>query len=626
MTSKTTTKTTTYHTISNDDDDHNKQHEHDNVTVTNSTTANNNNNDYIHLLLPLSFLGLIDSISFMIVAPSLVFYAIDVMNGTKEQYGIILSTFSFSSFLFKPILGYWCDSTGGLFRIPYFVSISAASLGGLVYFLASIVPPSYSSSSTDIDATATDSDNTIPSMNTMGLLLIFLGRFLGGMGAANSTLGFTYIAEVIPHESMTKASSILSTVRIVGMALAPTFNVILNKVHINIPIGRKLIQINALNSVGLVLFFGNLMALIVMYCTFHEPNHNEKNSTKLSSSTTSSSSNSDDDNNEIVNEKSWKFWKAVLSFDILIPIFIVFALNANFQLLETALAPAASDALNWGPIQVSSVFSFNAILMFGVIIITYQLSAYGISDMTFLLFGELISVIGYTLLYILWKKDTEIWKFILPVVLSIACFPLLGAPSRTVYTELVSSQPYLASHQGIMQALISMAASIAGFVAPGLIASYVLRSPDMVLSSIDQREFTKWALIAPFFSFISLFGVLYLYTHHDIKIAKANKNTLLETIGNEQKTYEWKERDVTCEEGKALLRNVGEVMVPKCDENHHHHHKHRFCAKTEAYRKQTTTLMGIHQISFMEHPSSFKEGNLTASSERMNGRRETVRF
>jgi hypothetical protein len=231
-------------------------------------------------------------------------------------------------------------------------------------------------------------------------------------------------------------------------------------------------------------------------------------------------------------------------------------------------------------------------------------------------------MIGYTLLYILWKKDTELWKFIFPVVLSIACFPLLGAPSRTVYTELVSSQPYLASHQGTMQALISMSASIAGFVAPGLIASYVLRSPDAVQDSTDQREFTKWALIAPFFSFVSFVGVLYLYTHQDIKIGKADKNTLLkepidhDNTRNDNKTttyQNWNDKNnISCEEGKALLRNVGEVMI-----SHHPKSNNRyFCPKTEAYRKQTTTLMGIHQISFMEH----------SNHNHHNSRRESVRF
>jgi hypothetical protein len=41
------------------------------------------------LLLPQALVGLVDSISFMIIAPSLVFYVLQ-QGGTKEQYGIIL--------------------------------------------------------------------------------------------------------------------------------------------------------------------------------------------------------------------------------------------------------------------------------------------------------------------------------------------------------------------------------------------------------------------------------------------------------------------------------------------------------------------------------------------------------
>jgi Major Facilitator Superfamily len=507
--------------------------------------------------------------------------------------------------------------------------------------------------------------------NTIGLFLIFLGRFLGGMGAANSTLGFTYIAEVIPHESMTKATSILSTVRIVGMALAPTLNMILNHVHYKIPVPTFLfgsnpdsddnamtIEINSLNSVGLVLWFGNLIALIVMYCTFHEPNPDEKNSIKLSSVSRHNNSNNnkdggntstDDENNDettttVVDERSWIFWKSVLSIDIMIPIFIIFALNANFQLLETALAPAAADALQWGPIEVSSVFSFNAMLMFGVIVITYQLSSYGVSDMSFLLVGESISILGYTLLYILWKQDTKVWEFILPVVLSIICFPLLGAPARTVYTELVAAQPYLASHQGTMQALISMSASVAGFVAPGLIASYVLRSPSIVQNSTDQREFTPWALIAPCFSLLSFLGVLYLaYTRsHDKETTSSsdettrieNDSTTDAIMISTNKNKGWKDDPVTCEEGKALLRQVGEVMTTTTTKKQHHscqgYQPPKFCSKTIAYRKETCTLMGIHQISFMEHDAKqYNTTSISSSSGLGNGRnaiRQTVRF
>ena len=60
------------------------------------------------LLAPLALVGLTDAISYMVTAPSIVFYVLANV-GSYEAYGIILSSYSFSAFLFKPILGYWCD-------------------------------------------------------------------------------------------------------------------------------------------------------------------------------------------------------------------------------------------------------------------------------------------------------------------------------------------------------------------------------------------------------------------------------------------------------------------------------------------------------------------------------------
>jgi MFS family permease len=74
------------------------------------------------LLVPQAIVGFVDAISFMIIAPSLVFYVLG-RGGSKESYGVILAAFSASSFLFKPLLGYWSDQSGGSFRTPYLTSV-----------------------------------------------------------------------------------------------------------------------------------------------------------------------------------------------------------------------------------------------------------------------------------------------------------------------------------------------------------------------------------------------------------------------------------------------------------------------------------------------------------------------
>jgi MFS family permease len=248
------------------------------------------------LLAPQAFVSFMDSLSYMVTAPSLIFY-VTSQGGSYEAYGIIMSIFSFSSFCFKPVLGYWCDKAGGKFRAPYLSTLAISSIGGLVYFCASLFPPGY-----------------------VAIGMILAGRFLGGMGAANQTLGFTYVAQVVDRKIMTEASAILSLTRIVGLAIAPALNIFLDMIDATIYIGSYPLTLTPLNSVGLFLFFGNLSSLAFIYYTLDEPPPMKKQA--------SSSSNENDD--EVVDEGSSKFWESVFCIEILVLLFAVFTMNASW--------------------------------------------------------------------------------------------------------------------------------------------------------------------------------------------------------------------------------------------------------------------------------------------------------
>ena len=173
-------------------------------------------------------------VSYMVVAPSIVFYVLE-NGGTKEQYGIILSAFSFASFCAKPFLGFWSDKYG--FRLPYLVTLSLSAVGGFFYLIAGAYD----------DQTA--------------VALILTARLLGGIGAASAALGFAYLAKVVPHEEQTKINSVLSMTRILGMASGPGFNVFLAKVDTT----WFGLHIETLNSVGLILIGSNVMAMLFIY-------------------------------------------------------------------------------------------------------------------------------------------------------------------------------------------------------------------------------------------------------------------------------------------------------------------------------------------------------------------------
>jgi MFS family permease len=241
-------------------------------------------------VLALSVVGLVDAISYMVVAPSIIFYVLQ-LGGTKEQYGVILSAFSFASFCTKPFLGSWCDRSG--FRIPYLFSLSLAALGGLLYLLASLF------------------------MGNTAIGFMLAGRLLGGVGAASSALGYAYLATVVPHDEQTKVNSLLSMLRMIGMAAGPGVNVFLDK--INVDIGS--FHLDELNSVGLVLIGMNVLGFLSIFVLLDEPG--EKDGTNMQGDTRQDMEK---------NPSALSLIRTCCCAEILVPILSIFGFNANFQL------------------------------------------------------------------------------------------------------------------------------------------------------------------------------------------------------------------------------------------------------------------------------------------------------
>lgn len=241
----------------------------------------------------LAVVGLVDSISFMAVTPSLIFYVLQV-GGDKEIYGLIMSAFSFASFCCKPVYGIWVDKGGNKFRVPYISSFVLAIIGAFLYFLAS----------------GASSANA-------ALAMIFLGRLMGGMGGANQALGYAYVASEIPHHQQTKINSFLALTRIVGMATGPAVNLLLTKVNATFTLGTYSFVVDPLNSVGLLLALGNILAALTIFFFLEEPSPKEKLS-KLGESYES--------------HQGGGVWKAIWRADIILPIYILLVINSAFQL------------------------------------------------------------------------------------------------------------------------------------------------------------------------------------------------------------------------------------------------------------------------------------------------------
>jgi ceroid-lipofuscinosis MFS transporter 7 len=242
----------------------------------------------------LALIGFVDSISYMAVGPSLIFYVLQV-GGNKEMYGLVMSAFSFASFLGKPVFGVWVDKGGNKFRIPYFCSFFVSIIGALMYFFANACQSA-----------------------SWALAFILIGRLLGGFGAANQALGYAYIASVIPQEGQTKTNTILSMTRIIGMATGPVVNVFLAKVDSTLTIGSFTMAIDPLNSVGLLLAIGNMLVVAYVFFVLGEPEQKPMLIPNL----------------EAVGVKVDKrnAWHAVFCIEIMLPLIVLLVVNSSFQL------------------------------------------------------------------------------------------------------------------------------------------------------------------------------------------------------------------------------------------------------------------------------------------------------
>jgi len=308
------------------------------------------------------------------------------------------------------------------------------------------------------------------------------------------------VARSVPAKKQTATNSLLSMCRIMGMAIGPGLNILVAKV--DIPITKNW-GLDSLNSVGIVLVVANMISMVAIYYLLEEPNEDNgivEKEVLIKDDTTPSISSS----------STSEAFLSFLSMDILVPMLSIFTFNSTFQLIETAFAPAANDALGWGPIQSSFALGSISFVLAANMFVVIQLSKRGVSDENMLCGGLVASAVAYTVIYLSWIKDSTPYNFYLPIVLGSASYPYMAATTRSIFTSAVKTKPALKEYHGLMQAVLSMAASVAGFTTPGIVTAYCLRSPEEVLASSDLRELAPFSLIAPAMPLVVLLGMVYL--------------------------------------------------------------------------------------------------------------------
>lgn len=96
-------------------------------------------------------------------------------------------------------------------------------------------------------------------------------------------------------------------------------------------------------------------------------------------------------------------------------------------------------------------------------ILTIYLSG-KVHDLGLVAFGNIFWVVGGLGMYLYWQRGAPVLHFVLPVMIACTGFPFIASANRSNFTKAVAATPALEDSVALMQSILSMAASVAGFV------------------------------------------------------------------------------------------------------------------------------------------------------------------
>ena len=244
--------------------------------------------------------------------------------------------------------------------------------------------------------------------------------------------------------------------------------------------------------------------------------------------------------------------------------------------IETAFPPATAHGLGWGPVQTSTVMGANSVLLFVLMVLVMFLSVKKIHDSALVITGNCIWLIGGALMYFLWTYQAPVSHFVVPIMVTVSGFPFIASANRSNYTKAVKKKPDLEAFQSMMQAIMSMGASVGGFVAPAFVATFVLRSPEEVDASTDKHELNPIALYVPVTCAICIAALVYEW------MTREEEDKFEDAIEEEAELTMPTEKSGLMKKGRISKRRSTALEIAQ-----------EFSRRTEANRRQSVEIMGV---------------------------------
>jgi len=364
-------------------------------------------------LVILVTLRITDAVEYGLIMPSLYRY-LELMPDINESnkahfYGIVLSSFSLSSLIMQLVLGRYSDVRG--FREAFIITIILAIGGNILYSMAYYLGSVY---------------------------YALAGRILSGIGAANTSLTFPYVARTFAPEKRKDAMFLLSLGFPFGMVLGPATNILTNKISFTYH-GFQVDECNSpalLVAIFLVILFFSLVIFLV------EPPEYSKEENKSSGG-------------------CGEVCKQSVEIRAFTCMFTVMAVNFMISTIEGLIVPITHSAFGWHPLQNSYVYCSIAIEFIILTAIIKVASKY-ISETNNILFAHVFFFSGLTCAYMLWTYDMPVWHYLVATFVILAGIPFTFAPNRQRFTKLIEGS----IHQGTLSAFVSLFASLGSILGP----------------------------------------------------------------------------------------------------------------------------------------------------------------
>ncbi|XP_039269250.2 major facilitator superfamily domain-containing protein 8-like [Styela clava] len=383
--------------------------------------------------------------------------SLDAPNGFL---GAVVASFSLTGLISAPVFGFITDKTTQSLKLCLIVSALIEIAGNLMYFVGT----SYS--------------------------MLCIARLVAGIGsgAASSVLGV--VSRTTSLGKRTSVISVLTALREFGVAIAPSFNIILHNVN-----GRMgLLSINQFNSPGLVMTGAWTIHLLLLTVLFKDSGTNTRqNASEVKYQQATNENESELLLTEDIHNGSLLKHKPNLKQFMREEVILCISANCIFVVvfngLETAATPLTLLYFNWDSLYNSYMFFAAGFCVLISYVVLGKLSN-RFSDRTFLLLGCVGSTISYSLITVcsfifVLNENIETPNSVLPLVCLSIFFLGVSLPFVLVSITSLFSKITDLENQGFNQGILWVSRGIGLILGPIWGSSLATRSRMPILGSVD---------------------------------------------------------------------------------------------------------------------------------------------